>query len=63
MKHGSKQALALLAGFLLSFVTTSVVYAQDETSSELENKIRAMAPGADSIAISESPWKGKASWS
>ena len=58
MKHGSKQASALLAGFLLSFMTTSVVYAQDEPSSELENKIRAMAPGADSIAISESPIDG-----
>jgi thiol:disulfide interchange protein DsbC len=53
-----KQATVLAAGLLLSLVGAGIATAQDDAVSEVEKKIRALAPGAGSIAISETPIDG-----
>lgn len=58
MKCIYRQAVAALTGLALSLITVGFAVAQDDPSSKLENKIRALAPSARSIAISESPIDG-----
>lgn len=54
MNRRIMQASGLVAGIFCSFMAVS----QDETATTIEKKIRAMAPGATSIAISETPING-----
>ena len=58
MNRKIKQASALAVGLLLLLSLAGAALAQDEPSSELERKVRALAPGATSIAISETPLEG-----
>ncbi len=53
-----RQLAAALTGLALTLISVGIAVAQDEPSSELENKLRALAPSASSIAISESPIDG-----
>lgn len=43
---------------LLSAVVAGALYAQEDKTTEIETKIREMAPGIESIAISDSPIDG-----
>ena len=55
MNRTIDHAAAFLGGLLLTLMTPVIVFAQDEYTSDIEKKIRAMAPGITSIAISETP--------
>jgi thiol:disulfide interchange protein DsbC len=58
MNRMIKQASVPGAGLLLALTVTGIAIAQDDSASLLEKKIRALAPGAGSIAISETPIEG-----
>lgn len=58
MRRTLKTATAAGAGMLLLTGLASTAFAQEDKTAELETKIRAMAPGIESIAISESPIAG-----
>jgi thiol:disulfide interchange protein DsbC len=47
----------VLATLLIALAVPALLVAQDEYQSEVEKKIREIAPGASSIAISETPLK------
>ncbi len=53
-----RQAVGVLTGLLYLLLGVGFAAAQEDPSSELENKIRALAPSAHSIAISETPIDG-----
>ena len=53
-----KTAAAAGTGLMLLTGLAGVLHAQEDVTSELENKIREMAPGIESIAISDSPIDG-----
>jgi thiol:disulfide interchange protein DsbC len=55
MNRMIKRSTAWLGGLVLLPFTACTVYAQEDYSSEIERKIRALAPGVPSIAISETP--------
>lgn len=55
MNRTFRSTTALVCGLLLALTMPVTLFAQDDTSSEIERKIRAMAPGVTSIAISETP--------
>ena len=58
MNRMIKQVSALGAGLLFLAATAGVTLANDEAATEIEKKVRALAPGATSIAISETPLEG-----
>ncbi len=58
MNREIKQASALAVGLLFLLTLAGVAFAQDDTTTEIERKVRALAPGAISIAISETPLDG-----
>ncbi len=55
MNRTIDHAAAFIGGLLLTLMTPVIVFAQDEYTSDIEKKIRAMAPGVTSIATSETP--------
>jgi thiol:disulfide interchange protein DsbC len=50
-----KHATAFIGGVLLMTLSSVTVFAQDDYASGVEAKIRTLVPGAQSIAISETP--------
>lgn len=58
MHRRYRTAPAMMAGLLMSIAWSGSGLAQDDTATEIERKIRALAPSAESIAISETPVEG-----
>jgi thiol:disulfide interchange protein DsbC len=55
MKYTGSFVNATFSSLLLAMAVPALVNAQDQYESDIEKKIRALAPGASSIAISETP--------
>jgi len=58
MNRTIKSAKAAGTGLLMLLLCSAPSQAQNDNATEIETKIRAMAPGIESIAISESPIDG-----
>lgn len=58
MNRFLKTATAAGTGLVLLTGFTGALFAQEDKTTEIENKIREMAPGIESIAISDSPIDG-----